>query len=103
MSIDVLKAQFVSHSDECEKDRMAHTADIKELRAILDSKVSFKHFYWLVGIMIMLLTSVLGYIIIQIKDISLSIAEITNKTASVQSDVSFLKGKLSPFEVRYEK
>jgi len=59
MNVDVLSARFEAYKQECALDRQATASELKESRlafqaycekmnAQLESKVSFKHFYWLV-------------------------------------------------------
>ncbi len=95
-SVEVLEAKFEAYKHECALDRVSIASDIKALRIGMNDKVSFKHFYWIIGIMITLLAIVSGYIATQLKDISMT-------TTVVQSDVSFLKGKLSPYDIQYIK
>lgn len=95
-SIDVLEARFEAYKNECALDRAGTTSELRALRVSLNEKVSFKHFYWIIGIMVTILIGVGGVITTQLQEISTT-------TTFVQSDVSFLKGKLSPYEVQYTK
>lgn len=123
MQLEVLKAQFEAYKGECAMDRLALETSVKENRLAiqtsqkelkasieafqrevqlqLDSKVPNKQFYWVMGILSTLLLTVCGYISTQLKDLSASIKETADVTTSVQADVSYLKGKLSPYDVEF--
>lgn len=94
MSLDVLQAKFDAYKQECAADRLDLVVSIKELRVMLEGKVSFKHFYWIIGILVSIQTAILGYIVLQNKDL-------WQVTSLVQVDVSSLKGKLEPYEIHY--
>lgn len=95
MSIEVLTAQFEAHKQECASDKALINSSIKELRTTVDEKVSWKYFIWIFGLLVTILISLFYYISSQLNDLS--------KTASVtQGDVSFLKGKLSPYDVEFK-
>lgn len=107
MSIHVLSARFEAYKQECALDRLNIASELKENRLVfeaytkemnaqLENRVTFKHFYWIVGIALTILLSVFGFISAQLKDLSLT-------TSSVQQDVASLKGKLSPYEIEFVK
>lgn len=103
MSLEVLRAEFDAYKNQCSKERATLDSDIKQVLALMESKVSFKHFYWVIGILISIQMTVLGYIVLQNKDMSQQIQDIIKTSTRTQEDLSFLKGKLSPFDVQYSK
>lgn len=107
MSLEVLRAEFDAHKAECSRDRLLLAAGIDKLLASMDGKVSFKHFYWIIGTLVGIQTAIFGgafwLLNAQMNSLNTRATEISKTTASVQEDVSFLKGKLSPFEVQYTK
>ncbi len=107
MNVDVLSARFEAYKQDCAIDRQALASELKENRlafqaycekmnAQLESKVSYKHFYWLVGVFLPILMIIFGYISTQLRDLSVS-------SSATQQDVASLKGKLSPYDVQFEK
>lgn len=80
-----------------ESERRHHeTAIILEnLKVTIDTKVSNKQFYWTMGVLFMLLMSTLSYIIYKMDAQSIS-------QSITQSDVSYLKGKLTPYDVQFK-
>lgn len=107
MSLEVLRAEFDAHKAECSRDRLLLAAGIDKLLASMEGKVSFKHFYWIVGTLVGIQTAIFGgafwLLNAQMNALNMQTSEIGKITSAVQGDVSFLKGKLSPFEVKYEK
>lgn len=103
MSVDILRAQFEAHKQECTNDRVMIITNIKELSAVLESRVSFKHFYWIIGVLVTIQMAVLGFIVNQNTSMAGQIREIEKTTSSVQDNVSFLRGKLSPYDVEFTK
>ena len=94
MTLEVLRAEFDAHKQECTKDRGELFLIVKEIKTEMSAVVTFKFFYWVVGILVIIQTSILGYIVMQIR-------EVANVSEKVQQDVSYLKGKLSPYEINY--
>jgi len=76
---------------------------MKELSAVLESRVSFKHFYWIIGVLVTIQMAVLGFIVNQNTSMAGQIREIEKTTSSVQDNVSYLRGKLSPYDVEFTK
>lgn len=103
MSVDILRAQFEAHKQECTNDRVMIITNMKELSAVLESRVSFKHFYWIIGVLVTIQMAVLGFIVNQNTGMAGQIREIEKTTSSVQDNVSFLRGKLSPYDVEFTK
>lgn len=103
MSLEVLTAKFEAHEQKCVADRLAMASDIKELRIVLDNKVSYKHFYWIIGTLLGLLITIDGYLILQQEAVLSRIDSIGKTAISTQTDVSYLKGKLEPYEVQFPK
>ena len=92
MSVDILRAQFEAHKQECTNDRVMIITNMKELSAVLESRVSFKHFYWIIGVLVTIQMAVLGFIVNQNTSMAGQIREIEKTTSSVQDYVSFLRG-----------
>lgn len=103
MSVDILRAQFEAHKQECTNDRVMIITNMKELSAVLESRVSFKHFYWIIGVLVTIQMAVLGFIVNQNTSMAGQIREIEKTTSSVQDNVSYLRGKLSPYDVEFTK
>lgn len=103
MPIEILRAQFEAHKQECTTDRVMIITNMKEINAILESRVSFKHFYWIIGLLVTIQMAVLGFIVNQNTNMAGQIREIEKSTSSVQDNVSYLRGKLSPYEVEFTK
>lgn len=98
-SLEVLQAQFESHQAICQET----ASDVKELRAMIDNKVDFKHFYWVIGILVTIQMAVLGYIIMQNQKMSDQINDVSRTTTAVQIDVSALKGVLGNYDIKIIK
>lgn len=94
MSIEVLTAKFEAHKQDCDADKLSFTSDMKEVKAELRGKVSYKNFWTVLGILMSIILAVFGYISSQLDNL-------TKQTSTVQGDVSFLKGKLSPYDVQF--
>ena len=70
---------------------------------MIDSKVDFKHFYWVIGILVTIQMAILGYIIMQNQNMSDQINDVSRTTTAVQVDVSSLKGVLSNYDIKIMK
>lgn len=118
MSIEVLRAEFDAYKNECAKDRNVLSMGIKEamntmdtkisvILVALDNKVSFKHFYWIIGTLVGIQSAIFGaafwLLSSQMSTVDAKVADLNKTSSSVQADVSFLRGKLSPFDVQYTK
>lgn len=98
-SLEVLQAQFESHEASCQETASA----VKELRVMIDAKVDFKHFYWVIGILVTIQMAVLGFIIMQNQNVSNQIDEVSKITTTLQIDSSSLKGILSNYDIKITK
>lgn len=100
MSLEVLRADFDSTKREHEKR-------LTLVEAGLDAKISADHFYWVLGLLVTLQSAILGasfwLLNTQLNVINVQMLDISKTATSVQVDVSTLKGKLSPYEVKFEK
>lgn len=107
MSLEVLRAEFDAHRSECTRDRILLSAGVEKLATAIDGKVSFKHFYWIMGTLIGIQTAIFGgafwLLNSQMNVLNNQVSDGNKTTSAIQGDVSFLKGKLSPFEVQYQK
>lgn len=87
-----------------------HDAEFKEvwkrIETIDDSKVSKEIFFWVIGILIALMTTVLGYISYQINDFrkeSLSsFNAINHDVTTLGQNVSSIQGKLDPYNLEFK-
>lgn len=70
---------------------------------MIDNKVDFKHFYWVIGILVTIQMAVLGYIIMQNQKMSDQINDVSRTTTAVQIDVSALKGVLGNYDIKIIK
>lgn len=96
MSLEVLRADFEAHKVECNKDRYDIKASLREILATMKFFVTFEYFHWVIGVLMVILMAVLGYIVVQIKDLS-------GTSNIVREDVSYLKGTLDGYDIRLEK
>lgn len=107
MSLEVLRAEFDAHKAECVRDRILLASGLEKLAIAIDGKVPFKHFYWIMGILIGIQTAIFGgafwLLNSQMNVLNTQVSDGNKTTAAIQGDVSFLKGKLSPFDVQYQK
>lgn len=90
-SIDVLEAKVISHETELER-----------LKTAMESKVSYQHFYWVIGILATIQIAVFGYIIQQGSNMLSKIDEVGKTAVSTKVDVSELKGKLDPYQIEFQ-
>lgn len=118
MSLEVLRAEFDAYKHECAKDRNILALGLKEalstmdtkisvILVAMDNKVSFKHFYWIIGTLVGIQSAIFGaafwLLSSQMSTVDAKVAELNKTSSSVEADVSFLRGKLSPFDVQYSK
>lgn len=99
-SLEVVEQKIDSHEAECLRFKTYMTGKIEkleiEIQSIEKNKVSYQHFYWVIGILFTIVVSLLGYIV--------TVLHATRETTTLtQLDVSQIKGKLDPYEIKYEK
>lgn len=90
-SIDVLEAKVLANETKIEK-----------LETAMDAKVSYQHFYWVIGILATIQIAIFGYIIQQGSNMLVKIDEVGKTAVSTKVDVSELKGKLDPYKVEFQ-
>lgn len=90
-SIEILTARL----DASDRRHDETTQILKEFKLMINSKVSYQHFTWILGIMIMILMAMFGWIAYQIGDLQLTV----NKTGQ---SVSLIQGKLDPYNVEFK-
>jgi len=70
-------------------------ANIKErvasVEATVKDKVGFKHFYWVVGIMMTLLMTTIGYLIDQIHDLQEAQYEVAREVSSISGSLESIE------------
>lgn len=71
------------------------TNQLKDINRELKSKVSHKEFVWILGIMIIILMAMFGWIAYQIGEINLN-------SANTDKSVSMIQGKLEPYNVQFK-
>lgn len=103
MSLDVLDARFEAHRVECSNDRIRIVERLDKVSVELDAKVEWKQFWAVLGILVTIMTGICGYISFQLKNLADVTYATNEKASSVQGDVSFLRGKLSPYDVEFVK
>lgn len=72
------------------------TNDIKTVNAKIDSKVSYKNFTWIIGILVTILITMFTYIANQVHEIR------TGQTVT-NENIALIKGKLDPYDVEFTK
>jgi hypothetical protein len=94
-NLEALIIRLDNHIRESDR-RHEETAEIlKDYKIMINSKVSKEQFMWVIGILIMILMAMFGYIALRLDNLSSSATQ-------TQTDVSFLKGKLAPYDVQYK-
>lgn len=58
----------------------------------LDGKVSYKHFYWIIGILITMLITFLGYIASGVSELRADMNQVKNDQNQVKNQVSYMNG-----------
>lgn len=114
MSLEVLHAEFDAYKQECARDRNALATNMKEnllamnakmdvLQASLENKVTFEYFHWVVGVLVVILVSIQGYIVMQNKELSQQLIVLDRTSAVVQNDVKAVKDKLQPYKIEFSQ
>jgi len=114
MSLEVLHAEFDAYKQECTRDRNALANNMKEnllamntklavMQASLENKVTFEYFHWVIGVLVVILVAVQGYIVMQNKELSQQLVILDRTSAVVQNDVKAVKDKLSPYNIEYSR
>lgn len=92
---EILQAKFDAHISENDKQNLEFTTAIKELRDGLKNKVSYKEFWSVLGIGVLILLAMFGWIAYQIGDLQLTV----DKTGQ---NVALIQGKLDPYNVQFK-
>lgn len=71
------------------------TNQLKDINKELKNKVSYKEFIWIIGIMILILMAMFGWIAYQIGELNLTVN-------STEKSVSMIQGKLEPYNVQFK-
>ena len=89
--LSVLKTQFKEHCKSFEnlKD------DVKEVKVELKSKVNWKTFTWVLGILMTIILGVLGLIYTEVQDVD-------DKVNNTDKSISNIEGYLMRVEIKYE-
>lgn len=82
-----LNAEFQAHRKESDRRHKEIYDRMDDVEEILDGKVSYKHFYWVIGLMVMLLIGITSYTAL--------------KTTQTSEDVAQIKGKLEPYDIQF--
>jgi hypothetical protein len=92
---EILQTKLDAHIQECNRRYVEMTAELKEINGNLKNKVSYREFTWILGILIAILIGMFGWI-------AWSIADLQKTTASVNTSVAMIQGKLAPYSVQYK-
>ncbi len=106
-SLDVIEADLKNFREKYDSDKVLIWGELKKIesscQSLVDNKVSYGEFWSVVGILFVVLSSVLGFMIWMIHEVSVKVED-TNKTVVMtQIDVSALKTKLGGYDIKYEK
>jgi hypothetical protein len=85
---------YVEHntmSEETEKAINSLDNRIVGLEATVKEKVGFKHFYWIIGIMMTLLMTTVGYLIDQIHDLQRAQYEVAREVSEISGSLSSIE------------
>ena len=93
-TIGVILERLDKHIVNSDKRHDETAAVLRDYKSIIDSKVSYKQFTWIIGIMVLILLAMFGYI-------AMRMDALTSTSAQTQTDVSYLTGKLAPYDVKY--
>jgi predicted negative regulator of RcsB-dependent stress response len=93
--VEALQTKLDAHIQESDRHYLEMTTKLKEISDNLNTKVSYKEFTWILGILIIILMSMFGWIAWQISDLQRT-SENTNK------NVSMIQGKLEPYDVQFK-
>lgn len=98
-TLATVHTEFAAHKTESDRRHNEMYSRIERTEAKIDgvekSKVSYKHFTWILGVLISLLLAMFGYISTQINDMSKNVSDAKTSIASVQ-------GKLEPYNVQFK-
>ncbi len=84
-----------NHIKESDRRHEETSVILKDYKIMINSKVSREQFMWVIGIMILILMGMFSYIAIRMD-------QIASNSTQTQTDVSYLKGKLAPYDVQYK-
>ena len=89
------RVHMLENSDAATKMRLDdHHGHISVIMAELKTKVAWKHFVWIVGLIFMFMSVILGAIFIQVKENG----ELSNKNNSA---ISRVEGVLTGADIKY--
>ena len=85
LNLESLKIKLEAHTEESNRrhDEIAYQVNL--LKTAMDSKVSYKHLYWIIGILVTLLIPFLTYI-------ASEISALRADESTVKSQVSYMNG-----------
>lgn len=84
---------------DMDKERAEISVELKELSERVNNKVSFKTFTWIIGLMFGILTTILGIVWAEVKDIRMDIKEARAEDSQVAQSVSQIKGILQTAQI----
>jgi hypothetical protein len=94
-NLSALLTRLDDHIKESDRRHEETSGILKDYKIMINSKISKEQFGWVIGILVTVLIAMFGYIAVRMD----SFAETSAKT---QSDVSFLTGKLTPYNVQFK-
>jgi hypothetical protein len=71
-------------------------SDMAKVWTAISNSVTYKHFYWVIGVLITILIAVVGFI-------STQISTLQSDSAAIKSSVSRIDGKLEPYNIEFRK
>lgn len=72
----------------------------EDLNAKIDAKVGYNHFYWVIGTMVGVISSILIFQIGLIMRLDDRVEKVGDKTATISEDLSEINGNLNRWELR---
>jgi hypothetical protein len=85
-----------SLSKDMEKFKDTLSKDMEKVRNTLSNCVTYKHFYWVIGVLVTILIAVVGFI-------STQISTLQSDSVEIKSSVSRIDGKLEPYNIEFRK
>lgn len=106
MTPQYINTKLEAHISESNRRHNELFMTMDGIRNLLETKVSYKNFTWIIGILVTILIAMFGYVSSQINDFRkesiTGFISINQDIASVKSDVSSVKGKLEPYEAIFK-
>lgn len=92
---EILQTKLDAHISESNRRHDELANRINDAEKSLKNKVSYKEFTWTLGIEIMILMAMFGWIAYEIGQINLNYS-------NIDKNVSMIQGKLDPYNVQFK-